>query len=63
VLGSKNINKPVLKIFDKTVWLWSRLDWLLPWPGLSLIAIGRRLPEGSAAVDAGAREEAVAKAS
>ena len=26
VLGSKKINKPVLKVFDKTVWLWSRLS-------------------------------------
>jgi glycosyltransferase involved in cell wall biosynthesis len=39
---SKRINKPVLKIFDKTVWLWRRLDPLMPWPGLSLIAIGRK---------------------
>ena len=30
---SKHINKPVLKLFDKTVWLWRRLDWLMPWPG------------------------------
>jgi SAM-dependent methyltransferase len=42
MLGSKNINKPVLKIFDKTVWLWSRLEWLMPWRGLSLIVVGRR---------------------
>jgi glycosyltransferase involved in cell wall biosynthesis len=60
ILGSKNINKPVLKIFDKTVWFWRRLDRFLPWPGLSLIAIARRQPEWGAAVDAGAREEAVA---
>ena len=59
VLGSKNINKPVLKIFDKTVWFWSRLDRFLPWPGLSVIAIGRRLPEGSPSEEAGKREEAV----
>ena len=42
LLGSRNINKPVLKIFDKTVWLWSRLEWLMPWRGLSLIVVGRR---------------------
>jgi SAM-dependent methyltransferase len=35
LFGARNINKPVLKIFDKTVWLWRRLDWLMPWPGLS----------------------------
>ena len=40
VFGSRHINKPVLKIFDKTVWIWSRLDWLMPWPGLSLIVGG-----------------------
>jgi len=42
VLGFKRINKPVLKIFDKTVWLWRRIDRLLPWPGLSLIAVARK---------------------
>ncbi len=41
-LGSTSINKPVLKIFDKTVWLWRRVDWLLPWRGLSLVAVARR---------------------
>ncbi len=42
IFGSRNINKLVLKIFDKTVWLWSRLDLLLPWPGLSLIVVARK---------------------
>jgi len=42
VLRSRKVNKLVLKIFDKTVWLWSRLDAILPWPGLSLIAVGRK---------------------
>jgi glycosyltransferase involved in cell wall biosynthesis len=41
VLGSQDINKAVLKIFDKTVWLWSRVDRLMPWPGLTLIAVAR----------------------
>jgi glycosyltransferase involved in cell wall biosynthesis len=36
-----HINKPVLKIFDKTVWLWRRIDGLLPWRGLSLIVVAR----------------------
>ena len=40
--GSRKIGKPVLKIFDKTVWLWSRLDMLMPWNGLSLILVARR---------------------
>jgi glycosyltransferase involved in cell wall biosynthesis len=52
LFGSKSINKPVLKIFDKTVWLWRRLDVLMPWPGLSLIIVARKrsggtLPEDS----------------
>jgi hypothetical protein len=41
LFGSGNINKPVLKLFDKTVWLWRRIDRLLPWPGLSLIIVAR----------------------
>jgi glycosyltransferase involved in cell wall biosynthesis len=39
---SRGINKLTLKIFDKTVWLWRRLDGILPWPGLSLIVVGRK---------------------
>jgi hypothetical protein len=42
LFGSRNINKLVLKIFDKTVWIWRRLDWLMPWPGLSLIVVARK---------------------
>jgi len=41
VVGAGKISKPVLKIFDKTVWFWSRVDALLPWPGLSLIVVAR----------------------
>ena len=41
MFGSERINKPVLKIFDKTVWLWRRVDGLLPWKGLSLILVAR----------------------
>jgi len=39
IAGSRKISKLVLKIFDKTVWIWSRVDRLLPWPGLSLIVV------------------------
>ncbi|MBZ5611407.1 MAG: glycosyltransferase [Acidobacteriia bacterium] len=39
VLRRKHINKLMLKIFDKTVWIWRRIDGLLPWRGLSLIAV------------------------
>jgi SAM-dependent methyltransferase len=48
LFGSRSINKPVLKIFDKTVWLWRRLDGLMPWRGLSLIVIARREAAGDA---------------
>ena len=39
--GSGKLSKPLLKTFDKTVWIWRRLDRLIPWPGLSLIAVAR----------------------
>jgi glycosyltransferase involved in cell wall biosynthesis len=42
VLSSRHISKPTLKIFDKTVWLWRRLDPLIPWRGLSLVIIARK---------------------
>jgi len=42
ILGAQRISKLVLKVFDKTVWVWSRLDAFMPWPGLSLIAVARK---------------------
>ena len=42
VLRRKRINKPILKLFDKTVWLWRLLDPILPWQGLSLIVVARK---------------------
>jgi len=42
VLGSSSINKFSLKLFDKTVWIWRRLDPLLPWRALSLILVARK---------------------
>lgn len=44
VFRRKRISKVVLKLFDKTVWLWRRIDGLMPWPGLSLIVAARRHP-------------------
>jgi glycosyltransferase involved in cell wall biosynthesis len=41
VLHRKRIAKVALKLFDKTVWIWRRLDGLMPWRGLSLVAIAR----------------------
>ena len=39
VLKRKHISKITLKLFDKTVWLWRRVDFLFPWQGLSLIGV------------------------
>jgi SAM-dependent methyltransferase len=55
LLSSRSINKPVLKIFDKTVWLWRRIDRLIPWRGLSLIVVARR-SNGAVAESATRRE-------
>jgi SAM-dependent methyltransferase len=48
--GSRKINKLVLKVFDNTVWIWRRIDWLMPWRGLSLIVVARKAGAGAAAV-------------
>ncbi len=42
VLGRTRINKFSLKLFDKTVWIWRRIDGLLPWKGLSVIAVATK---------------------
>jgi glycosyltransferase involved in cell wall biosynthesis len=42
LLHTRNISKPVLKIFDKSVWFWRRLDPFMPWPGLSLLMVARK---------------------
>ncbi len=42
LLRRSQISKVTLKIFDKTVWFWRRVDWLLPWRGLSLIVVARK---------------------
>jgi SAM-dependent methyltransferase len=41
-LRRKYIGKATLKLFDKTVWFWRRVDGLLPWRGLSLIVAARK---------------------
>jgi len=38
----QGIGKPVLKLFDETVWFWRLIEPLLPWQGLSLIVVARR---------------------
>ena len=42
VLRRKNLSKPMLKVFDKTIWIWRRIDPVLPWRGLSLIAVASK---------------------
>jgi glycosyltransferase involved in cell wall biosynthesis len=42
LLRRVHINKLTLKAFDKTVWLWRRIDGLLPWAGLSLVLVARK---------------------
>ena len=42
LLRRSHISRPVLKLWDKTVWFWRRVDGLLPWRGLSLILVARR---------------------
>jgi len=42
LFGSKQLNRFTLKLFDKTVWIWRRIDPWLPWPGLTLFAVARR---------------------
>ncbi len=42
LLRRTRLGKPMLKVFDKTVWLWRLLDNVLPWPGLSLVMVARK---------------------
>ena len=42
ILRRTHISKVMLKIFDKTVWIWRRIDGLLPWRGLSLVAVATK---------------------
>jgi glycosyltransferase involved in cell wall biosynthesis len=59
VAGSRRINKLTLKLFDKTVWFWRRVDSLIPWHGLSLILVGRKTAAADAASDSGAETNAI----
>lgn len=61
IIGRKRISKITLKIFDKTVWMWRRLDPVFPWKGLSLIVIAKtsgRLPESPQALPVELSDEA-----
>lgn len=47
VLKRRTFSRLQLWLFDRLVWLWKRVDSWLPWPGVSLIAIGRKASEDS----------------
>jgi len=40
LLKRKTLSRFQLRVFDRLVWLWRRIDRLLPWPPTSIIAIG-----------------------
>jgi SAM-dependent methyltransferase len=61
VFHSRHINKLVLKLFDKTVWFWRRIDGLMPWRGLSLIFVARNTG-GAPSAASPLREEETAPA-
>jgi 2-polyprenyl-3-methyl-5-hydroxy-6-metoxy-1,4-benzoquinol methylase len=42
VLRSKTVSSFGLKVFDRFVWLWRRIDGSLPWQPMSLIVVARR---------------------
>jgi glycosyltransferase involved in cell wall biosynthesis len=63
LLGSRRINKPVLKMFDKSVWLLSRLDRWLPWQGLSLILVAREAGAAEPVSDPAPRRDAISEPS
>ena len=43
MLGSNRISRVTLKIFDRSVWFWKMVDRFLPWGGLSIVVVGRKL--------------------
>ena len=42
ILKRQHFSRFQLWIFDRLVWLWRRIDGLLPWPAVSIIGIGRK---------------------
>ncbi|HEX2973937.1 MAG TPA: glycosyltransferase [Tepidisphaeraceae bacterium] len=42
VLRRRQMAKYQLKLFDSLVWLWRRIDRLLPWRGLSVVVVARK---------------------
>jgi glycosyltransferase involved in cell wall biosynthesis len=48
LIKRKTISRFQLGMFDRLVWLWRRIDSLLPWPPTSIIAIGVKSPPPTA---------------
>jgi len=42
IFKKKTLSRVQLKIFDRFVWLWKLLEHVLPWQGLSIIAIAKK---------------------
>jgi SAM-dependent methyltransferase len=42
VLKREALSAGQMRMFDRFVWLWRRIDRMLPWPPVSLIAVGRK---------------------
>ena len=42
IFKKKRFGRFQLKVFDSLVWLWKKVDRVLPWKGLSLIAVARK---------------------
>ncbi|MBL8211692.1 MAG: glycosyltransferase [Bryobacterales bacterium] len=42
VFKSKDLSGFQMKVFDRFVWLWRKLDNVLPWPPVSIIAIAKK---------------------
>ena len=44
ILKRTHFSRFQLWCFDRLVWLWRRIDRLIPWPSVSIIAVGRKRP-------------------
>jgi glycosyltransferase involved in cell wall biosynthesis len=42
IIHRSHFSRVSLKIYDKTVWLWRRLDHVLPWSGLSMVVVAKK---------------------
>ena len=60
ILNRKGFGRFQLWLFDRLVWLWKLIDKSIPWPSVSIIAIGRKgsgVPSGLATEDRELRRE------